>query len=210
MRRAALPARPVLLACAALGLGCRHWLGLPAALPDCPGELVATGEIAGEFLRRESVRVRGGGVDVALELAVQRRGEELTLVGLSPLGARLFSVTQRGLETSVDAPFALALEVPPLNLLRDLHRVRFLAAGAPPPGEQRSARVRGATRIEEEWRDGRLAVRRLESADARGGAAVEIRFEPGAAGAPLPRALLRNPACGYQATWVALSEQRLP
>ena len=204
MRRAAL------FGLAALGLGCRHWLGLPAALPDCPGELVATEELPGEFLWRESVRVRGPGVDAALELAVQRRGQELALVGLSPLGARLFSVTQRGLTTAVDAPVARALEGPPLNLLRDLHRVRFLSAGEPPPGQETSTRVVGETRIQEEWRDGRLVLRRLESAGARGGEVVELRFEPGTAGAGNPRVELHNRACGYEATWVALSQERLP
>lgn len=204
MRRAAL------LGLAALGLGCRHWLGLPAALPDCPGELVATQDIEGEFLSRESVRIRGPGVNAALELAVQRRGAELALVGLSPLGARLFSATQRGLATAVDAPFARALEVPPLNLLRDLHSVHFLSAGEPPPGQEISTRVVGGTRIREQWREGRLVLRRLESADARGGEAVELRFEPAAASAGGPRVEIRNPACGYEATWVALSHDPLP
>ena len=204
MRRAA--AIPL----AALGLACRHLLGLPAALPDCPGELLATQALPGDFLRREAVRMRGDRIDVALELAVQRRGDALVLVGFSPLGIRLFTVTQQGLATTVDAPFGRALPVPPLNVLRDLHRVRFLAAGEPPPGEETSTRVVGATAIRERWREGTLLARRFESASGGGSGGVELRFEPGGASAGRPRVELRNEDCGYQATWVALWEERLP
>ncbi len=202
MRRAAL------FGPLALALACRHLPGLAPGLPDCPGELLATEEMEGRFLRREAVRIRGAEVEVALELAVQRRGGELVLVGFSPLGARLFAVTQRGVATSVEAGLGRALPIPPLNLLRDLHRVRFLAAGEPAPGEETSLRLVGGSAIREEWREGRLLTRRIEGPGGR--AAAELRFEPPGAGGGPPRVLLRNEACGYEATWTLLSEELLP
>jgi hypothetical protein len=49
----------------------------------------------------------------------------LVLVGIHPLGVKLFTLRQRGDEIQVDAQPAPLLEVPPENLLRDLHRIRF-------------------------------------------------------------------------------------
>ena len=120
------------MGCASLGLG------LARVLPDggreCPGPLVPTQQIEGEFRIRQRVRVQGEDLDWRLELVTQKRGDELVLVGLDAFGAKSFVVTQRGSEVSVERPRG-RLPLAPGNLLRDLHRARFAPAGASPePG----------------------------------------------------------------------------
>jgi hypothetical protein len=102
------------------------WLPFaPRSIPDCPGAIRSTDEIPGSFAIRERVTVESAGGDFPFELIVQKRERELVLVGLNPMGAKLFSVVQTGTETDVDALPGAVLPIPPLNVLRDLHRLRF-------------------------------------------------------------------------------------
>jgi hypothetical protein len=132
--------------CATLGLA------LSRALPDrgheCPGPLVPTEEMHAEFLLEQDVRVQGDGLDWALTLVSQKRGPTLVLVGLDPFGAKLFTLTQRGTEISVERPGG-RLPLPPVNLLRDLHRARFGRPGAPlEPGVTIESLGPGSVRIQ--------------------------------------------------------------
>ena len=121
------------LACCLLG-GCRHvpWGG--RALPACPGPLVSTLDIPGDFLWRYQVQIDSDGDvgDAAFQLVVQKRGDELVLVGIHALGAELFSVRQIGTRVDVEALPPQALPIPPENVLRDVHRLRFAASAATP------------------------------------------------------------------------------
>jgi hypothetical protein len=108
------------------------WLPFaPRSIPDCPAEIRSTKEIPGDFTIRQRVTVSAEDVNFPFELIVQKKGRELVLVGLSPMGAKLFTVVQTGLETEVDALPSAALPVPPLNVLRDLHRFRFPESNEP-------------------------------------------------------------------------------
>jgi hypothetical protein len=124
----------LLLALAAASVGCggaRLWLKRPARLAPCPGPLVPVGLLeGGDFLLRERVRVRGGGVDAGFELVAERRGERLVVVGLGAFGEKAFTVTQEGLAVEASSALGPALAVPPENLLRDLHAARFARPGA--------------------------------------------------------------------------------
>lgn len=110
----------------AVGLaGCAS-LGLPPRLADCPGPLRPVGEIAGDFVRQERIRVRGERVDEAFGLVLQKRGARLVVLGFTPFGAKAFSLVQSGLEVESASHLGRALGVPPENVLRDLHRAYFL------------------------------------------------------------------------------------
>lgn len=98
-------------------------------IPDCPGAIRSTDEIAGDFAIRERVTVSSEDGDFPFELIVQKKQRELVLVGISPMGAKLFTVVQTGTETEVDALPGAVLPIPPLNVLRDLHRLQLLAPG---------------------------------------------------------------------------------
>jgi len=98
-------------------------------IPDCRGAIRSTDEIPGDFAIRERVTVSSADGDFPFELIVQKRQRELVLVGLSPMGAKLFTVVQIGSETEVNALPGAVLPIPPLNVLRDLHRLQLLAPG---------------------------------------------------------------------------------
>lgn len=138
MARPALAAG-LLLACLAAAPGCASLgLGLARALPDagreCPGALRPTAEIGGDFRVRQQARVQGEGLDWRLELAVQKRGDVLLLIGLDTLGGKLFVATQRGTQVEIERPRG-RLPLPPIDLLRDFHRARLLPGDAPPEAD---------------------------------------------------------------------------
>lgn len=132
--------------CATLGLALNR--ALPDQARECPGPLVPTEEMLGDFVLQQNVRVQGGDLDWALTLVSQKRGQTLVLVGLDPFGAKLFTLTQRGTEVTVERPSG-RLPLPPVNLLRDLHRTRFLRPGTPPePGVTIVSDQAGTVRIQ--------------------------------------------------------------
>jgi hypothetical protein len=200
--------REVAVALAALVLlttnACRHLPFAPRAQHECPGAIRSTHEIEGDLRLDLSVRVRSENVDTALRLAAEKRGDRLVLVGLSPLGAVLFSIRQTGTDTEVEALPAALLDVPPKNFLRDLHRVYFLAASAPLAGNGTSAIVHGRTRITEHWREGTLLTRSFERVSGRPHGEVIVEFvEKPIEG--LAEARIRNGWCDYEATLVTLT-----
>ena len=100
-------------------------------LADCPGRLRSTQEIEGDWVIHEQVRVTGGGVDESYGLVVQKTGPKLVMLGLTPFGAKAFSVVQIGTQTWSESYLGPATVVPPDNVLRDLHRALFLTVADP-------------------------------------------------------------------------------
>jgi hypothetical protein len=131
--------RPLPLALlAALAASCAHVVPPPAIvalvlphLADCPGSLRSTAELEGDWVIHERIRVRGDRVDEAYGLVVQKIGPRLVLVGLTPFGAKAFTVTQIGVDVWSESKLGAAQPVPPENVLRDLHRAHFLATDDP-------------------------------------------------------------------------------
>jgi len=195
-----------LLALALIVAGCRHWPPRARAVRECPGELVSTDAIAGEFLLRQRVRIAAGERVQSLQLVAQKRGGELLLLGIDPFGVELFTLHQRGVQTRLEALPPPLLEVPPQNLLRDLHRIRFL--GIPEAHGDGAVRARrGDTEIEEIWQAGRLRRRSFRGVGADPQSAVVLVFAAAEAGGAVE---IRNPACGYVAEFATLAEQSLP
>jgi hypothetical protein len=185
-----------------LATACAHLPG-GRAIRDCPGPLAPTHALGADFLARERIEIEAGGRSVRLDVAIQNRAGELAVVGFDPLGPKLFQVVQRGTELEVEALPGRVLAVPPENVVRDVHRVRFLGLGMPPGGSGEMVAMRYGARISETWHGGQLLARRFEPAD---GSAVMVEFPAEAGGA----VVIRAPGCGYQARVTALSERALP
>jgi hypothetical protein len=103
----------------------------PPNLADCPGRLRSTQEIEGDWVIHERLRVSGGGVDESYGLVIQKTGPKLVVLGLTPFGAKAFSVVQIGVQTWAESYLGPASAVPPENVLRDLHRALFLTIDDP-------------------------------------------------------------------------------
>jgi hypothetical protein len=200
----------LLLGGSAAWTGCLHLPGRARAIPECPGDWISTQAIAGDFLLRQRLLVTRGERVFALHLVAQKRGDELLLLGLHPFGAKLFTLRQRGLETSVEALPAPVLEVPPLNVLRDFHRARFLglgSAGADGIFEER----RGDNVVREGHEAGRLRWRSFRRLAGDPAGLVELRFDaPSAEAEGSDRVTIENGWCGYRAELTTLSEEALP
>jgi len=186
-----------------LATACAHLPG-GRAIRDCPGPLAQTQTLGDDFLARERIEIESGDRSVRLDLAIQKRAGELAIVGFDPVGPKLFQVVQRGTELEVEALPGRVLAVPPENVLRDVHRVRFLGIGMPPGGSGEVVARRDGARISETWHGGQLLARRFEPAG--GGRAVVVEF-PAQAGGPV---WIRAPGCGYEAKITSLSERALP
>jgi len=101
----------------------------------------------------------------AFDAVLQKRGGELVVVGLGPLGARAFVLGQDGTEARFEQRMGPPLPFPPRNVLVDVHRAFFKrlelqGGGAPPDGVHRG-RLDGEDLVEV-WRDGSLVERRFE------------------------------------------------
>jgi hypothetical protein len=187
--------------------GCAHLPGWGRAVPTCPGQLVPTSQIRGDLLLRQRVRIEAGDTHVVLRLITQKRGDELLLLGIDPLGAKLFTLRQRGSEVEVEALPARVLAVEPITLLRELHRMRFLSVPTPPAGAP-FVIVRQGTEISERWQEASLRERRFRRLDEQPAGVVTIRFEaPGPGEEGLERISIDNGWCGYRAEIVTLVEQ---
>jgi hypothetical protein len=123
--RATWPAA-ALLTLATTGCALAAFLYAPPRLASCPGLVPSTAMLpAGDYVLRSRVRIVGGDVDVGYELVAEKRGDELVVVGFNSFGAKAFAVTQRGVEVESRSYLGPALQVPPENVLRDLHAAHF-------------------------------------------------------------------------------------
>ena len=116
------------------------------------------------------------------------------------IGAEVFALRHEGAEARVVSSAGPALRVPPENLLRDLHRIRFLTVAGAPYYDEVVEATRGGTRITELWWDEGLNGRTLERADGDPAGAVAIEFVPAAEEVRDRReARIENGWCGYSA-----------
>ncbi len=181
-----------------------QWMGFPPRVPECRGTLVPTAEIPGDFVLRQRLRVTSPEVDTGLDLAVQKREDELVVVGFTSLGAKAFSLTQRGTKVRVHDNLGRASSVPPINVLRDLHRVLFLSVRDEPFYANRTQAVRDGTRITEFWWQGRLTSRIFQRIDEKPPGTLSVSLPDGSGG----EARIHNAWCDYDAVLVTVSDSR--
>jgi len=197
------------LLAALVSAACQHRLLGARYLAECPGALRPVGEIREDFRLDQRVRIRSQDANASLRIAVEKRGSRLILIGLNELGAKLFTVIQTQGAVEVDALPAAVVPVPPLDVLRDLHRIRFLGVDVPPDARGRAEALRDGTRIVEYWRGGVLRRRTFarEAEPERGEVSVHYSHPSG----PEPtRVRVENGWCNYTAVVDTLTEEPLP
>jgi len=176
----------------------------PPPLPtDDRAHLRPAADLGPDVMYRQELVVRRGGRERRLAVALQKRGDSLLLLALTPLGTRAFSIELVGRDVRfvdytggrVDAPF------PPRAVVLDVERTLapWLAATAEAVlADGWHEGVRDGERVRERWQAGRLYERRFVRVDRDPPGEVSIAFEGGAA--PLtapPVTRLHNGRLGY-------------
>ncbi|MCA9636354.1 MAG: DUF3261 domain-containing protein [Myxococcales bacterium] len=180
-----------------------------AAAAEAIRVLVDVAAIPGDFMARQRLLGAMGEHRLAADVVLQKQGDTLTLMGLTPFGTRAFALIQDGREVSfqpfIDAP----LPFPPELMLADIHRTLFLGIGAPAADGSRRLHLAGE-RVDERWAGGRLMERRFLRRRGKPKGLIAIDYGEGMRGSePPPKVEIRNERFGYTVTIETVTFQRL-
>jgi hypothetical protein len=185
---------------------------------DYPGTLLDPTKLATEAVWQQRVTAtwrprnqepQERGFDAAL----QRQGETLTVVGLSPLGTVGFSIQQTKTGIDVVNNIEDQLVIPPRFILLDVQRTFFPWACpewcAQPDDGTRTGQLAGEE-ITETWRGGRLQQRTFRRLDNQPAGLITVTYEWQQQAWAVPsRAVLDNAWFGYELSITTSSETRL-
>ncbi len=166
--------------CAFVLVGCASAPPAPREpVPDYPGVLHPPSELSPDFAVEQHVEVRQGERRGGFDAVLQKRGDELVLVGLGPMGVRGFVLRQEGEAVRFEQTLGPRLPFPPRNVLVDVHRAFFKRL----PRESGAAdgEVRGHLddeEVTETWRGGELTERRYARPSFRPGS-VRVLYGAG-------------------------------
>jgi len=190
-----------------------------AATPEPPGsrasfadegELWPPARLAHDVMLEQHLVARWDGPDgpgeERFDAVVQKRGDELVVVGLSPLGQVGFTIRWDGTDVDFANPSERALPFPPRLILLDVQRVFYPWLDGPPPEGDCERRGAGAgERVVETWTAGRLTERRFVRLDEPERGAILVRYDwdggdewGDAEREHAPRATLSNGRHGYE------------
>jgi len=155
----------------------------------------------------------GDGIERGFEAAVQKQGDTLTVIGLSPLGQAGFVMTQDSAGVRFENRTDMPLPFPPRFVLLDVQRTFFpwLPDAVLAADGVRSAVVDGE-RVVEIRSGGKLKERRFTRCDGVPAGDIVVRYEWSDAdsGRVAPRkAVLDNGWFGYRMTVDTHAETRL-
>ncbi len=181
----------------------------PLPLPDYPGTLTRPSEHPGDFLLRQHLTAHFGERVESFDAVLQKRGDVLTLVGLTPFGTRAFLLEQTGLEVKFTS-YVGELPFPPRFILFDVERVYFDGIAGAPLDDGEHVEQRSGERIVESWNGGRLAARRFTRIANDPPGVMSIVYAGGMASGAFPAQIeIDNGWVGYKLSIATLSEQRL-
>jgi hypothetical protein len=172
----------------------------PANLSDAdyPGTLAPT--LSGpDFLARQRLDGKIRDRTIHGEAVLQKQGEALTLIGMTPFGTKAFVAKQQGgqVENQVFAPEG-KLPFPPRFMLLDINRVLFLGLPGAPLADGTHFGQVGEETVTEKWQGGALLERTFARKDGEPAGTIVIVYEGGMQGGKLPERLrLDNQWFGY-------------
>jgi hypothetical protein len=146
---------------------------------EYPGVIHPPGELTPDVVIEQHVEAKKGDRSGGFDAVLQKRGSELVLVGLGPLGMRAFTIWQEGVEVRYEQRLGPAFPFPPRNVLIDVHRAFFkrLLLSAPSPRDGVFRGPLDGEDVEETWQGGELVARSFVREGRRG--AVRVFYGPG-------------------------------
>lgn len=174
--------------------------------PGYPTRIEAPSFYAGEWVIEQEVSIRHAEGENSFHAVLQKRGDQLVMMGLGPAGGRAFLLTQEGTEFTWETFLPIELPFPPEFMLYDVHRT-WLQANNPPLDDSTEAVFeRDGERVRERWDGTRLLERSFERLDGRPAGAIVVSYPGGidatapAASAPPDEVVFDNGWHGYTAT----------
>lgn len=189
--------------------GCAPRVQSAPVEPLYTGLLVDPG-VTEDFLDRQRILATYAGRTMSFDAVLQKRGNELTLLGLTPFGSRAFVVIQKGAAVSFQAFVSQSLPFPPRYMLIDVQRVFFPASAFKGAGLREGGRqaVAGGEIVTEQWHEGRLMKRTFSRVDGRPPGEISVDYEGGMAdAAPPARVVFTNGWYGYRLEITTVSHQ---
>jgi hypothetical protein len=173
------------------------------------GPLVRPADIHANFVWRQRIAVQFEKRHESFSAVIEKRGDHLILLGLTPFGTRAFALEQTAGVARFTPYMDLTLPFSPLYMLADVHRAFFRGLpGAPLADGWHEATLDGE-QVREHWQGGLLLEREYKSLQDRGNA-VQIRYGAGMAGLKPPAQIqLHSQRFGYTLDITTLLAQPL-
>lgn len=152
----------------------------PAPVREYPCVLHAPRELGPDLVVEQHVEIAKDGRGGAFDAVLQKRGDELIVVGLGPLGVRAFVIRQQGAEVTSEQRIGPKPPFPARNVVIDVHRAFFKRLEITEAGEpdgSRSGQLDGEE-VVEIWKSGELVERRFTRPSEMAGA-VRVSYGPG-------------------------------
>jgi len=187
----------------------------PSKPADRPygGSLISPSAYPGDFIDRQKIEARYGDRSLRFDAVLQKRGNELTLLGLTPLGSRAFVIRQTGADVSFESFVPQTFPFPPRYILVDVHRVFFawVREDDTPSVDGVVEAVREGEIVTERWRGGRLLRRTFRRVDGNPQGEIIVDYDPGMPryGEPPAHVTFTNGWYGYRLEIVTTSHRLL-
>ncbi len=160
--------------------------------------LLSSSQLAGDQVLRQRLHFRFAEETGVLDAVVQVDCGVLRVIGLSPIGSRLFVIEQRGLEVTLETTTQRQLPFSARNLLLDVQRTYLYPLSDPAPADGRYRHQQGVTTLHETWRGGRLRERVIADSNGERKGEIVVSYEGGYASSETPpRVHLDNRLYGY-------------
>lgn len=151
-----------------------------------PTVLATPSSLGADFMMEQEVTMTHAEGEHTFRAILQKRGDELLLLGLAPHGGRAFVLTQRGQDVTFESFMPEELPFPPRYILHDIHRTWFQGTGdAPTNAEGWRELERDGERVRERVGTGGVLERHFERLDGAPAGSIVVRYGDGLApGAP--------------------------
>jgi hypothetical protein len=196
--------RAIWLLCLA---GCATASATHAPPREYPGALHPPSELGADFMLRQKISaVFQEKNEISFEAVLQKVGDKLTLLGLTPFGSRAFLLEQTGTEIAFTYYVGRELPFPPKYILLDFQRtlrVESRADGAHQIDD-------GEEMVSETWSAGRIVERRVRRKSGEPAGELVIKYDGGMSpGEPPPTMTFENGWFGYRLTIETTESRKL-
>jgi hypothetical protein len=161
-------------------------------------------------MARQQVKARYGETRVQFRSVLQKRGDTLTLLGLTPFGTRAFLPQQEGTAVTFTSYVDRVFPFPSHYLLLDIQRALFIGIGSGPLPDGVHTASRDGEEIRERWHAGRIMERTFRRETGQPPGSITITCKDGMVyGVPPAKLKFRNGWFGYELTITTLSYESL-